>query len=88
MAGYADTGNSGGLFRFSIDTECLGDKLRAATKNTRVINFQVDGDELDAVLWGLQNFQKGTKVTILHNRDCPCPVEFCHVDPRLVKEGV
>lgn len=59
MAGY--TGNSvvGGTYRFHIDTPNVAERIRHANNLARVITLQLDGDELDAALWGLENFRKG-----------------------------
>jgi len=58
MAGYVyDLVN--GFDREFHFGEGVGDMIRKRTKNSRVVTLQLDGDELDAALWGLDNFQKG-----------------------------
>jgi hypothetical protein len=42
---------------FHIDHGDSAQRIRAFTRGP-VLTLQVDGDELDAVLWGLQNYKK------------------------------
>ncbi len=93
MVGYTTNFHTKEEIEFHVGTPDLATKIRSAQFNpdTRVITLQLDGDELEAALWGLENYQKGTKVTITHDRDCPCALAFCHVHnvyPGLVKKGV
>jgi len=53
MAGYVNG------IEFHIDTPDVDHRIRQAAKFSRVITIQLDGDELDAALWGIKNFQKG-----------------------------
>jgi hypothetical protein len=48
-------------YEFHIDTPNVAEWIRAANDYGRVITLQLDGDELDAALWGLENYQKGGK---------------------------
>jgi hypothetical protein len=59
MAGYVYNliGDENDEFHFGPG---VGDKIRETNKNRRVLILQLDGDELDAALWGLDNYQKGT----------------------------
>jgi len=59
MAGYTKNIVTHGLYEFHIDTINVGQRIREANNNARVITLQLDGDELDAALWGLDNYKKG-----------------------------
>lgn len=39
---------------------------------SRVALMQLDGDELDAALWGLDNYQKGASLVVRHDPYCMC----------------
>lgn len=43
-----------------IDTPQVDTAIRHATNGRRVVTFQADGDELDAIIWGLANYTKPT----------------------------
>lgn len=50
-----------GETEFHINDRDVEAKLRQAIAdrfNHRVVTFQVDGDELDAVIWGIANYKK------------------------------
>lgn len=60
MAGFtAFTKPPGREYQFHIDTPNVAERIRQANNNARVIMMQLDGDELDAALWGLENYKKG-----------------------------
>lgn len=59
MAGYTDNKVLKNKFEFHIDTPRVAERIRNANGNARVITLQLDGDELDAALWGLENYKKG-----------------------------
>lgn len=46
-------------FVFHIDTPNLAANIRQASTHKRVITLQLDGDELEAALWGLEHYTKG-----------------------------
>jgi hypothetical protein len=83
MAGYTENQVAGGEYYFNITTPNVAERIRQANNNARVITLQLDGDELDAALWGLENFQKGAKVTLRHDKDCTCGVNDCHWAPHM-----
>lgn len=58
MAGFTYNKLTGRDFEFHIDTPNVAEKIREANQS-RVITMQLDGDELDAALWGLENYVKG-----------------------------
>ncbi len=58
MAGFTDNKVTGGDYQFHIDTPNVAQRIRQANNNRRVITLQLDGDELDAALWGLENYRK------------------------------
>lgn len=61
MAGYLlSASDEGGyvVVGFNCDEKNLSSKLRLANGNRRVMTIQVDCDDLDAVLWGLDNYNK------------------------------
>ncbi len=88
MAGYTRLHPTDPWYIFRVGDPDLDKNIRETNQNVPDIILLLNNDELDAALWGLENYQKGTKVTIKHDRDCPCTVEFCHVHPGLVKTGV
>jgi hypothetical protein len=45
--------------QFHIDTPDVAAHIRMATNGRRVVDLQLDGDELEAALWGLENYKKG-----------------------------
>lgn len=64
MAGYVfNTPPGFGPREFHIDERDLTYEIRKLTtmRGQRVVYLQVDGDELDAVLWGLDNYVKPTE---------------------------
>lgn len=44
---------------FHIGDPDVAKKIKEINKHRRVLILQLDGDELDAALWGLENYQKG-----------------------------
>lgn len=58
MAGFTSNEVVGGDYCFHIDTPNVGERIRQANNMSRVITLQLDGDELDAALWGLANYTK------------------------------
>ena len=61
MAGFTRNWQLGGWYQFHIGTPNLAAKIRQAAANKKVIDLQLDGDELDAALWGLENYKKAGK---------------------------
>lgn len=61
MAGFTDNKLTGGTYQFHIDTPNVAERIRQANAKARVIDLQLDGDELDAALWGLENYKKPTR---------------------------
>lgn len=59
MAGFTKVKDTGGDFEFHIDTPKVASRIRNVNNNARVITLQLDGDELDAALWGLEHYRKG-----------------------------
>jgi DNA-binding NarL/FixJ family response regulator len=59
MAGFTTNKVVGGDYQFHIDTQNVAERIRHASNLSPVITLQLDGDELDAALWGLENYQKG-----------------------------
>lgn len=58
MAGFTENKITGGQYEFHIDTHNVAERIRAANNYARVITLQLDGDELDAALWGLLFYKK------------------------------
>jgi hypothetical protein len=58
MAGFTNNKVVGGDYQFHIDTPNVAERIRQANNNALVITLQLDGDELDAALWGLDNYKK------------------------------
>lgn len=58
MAGYVISNTGRSLFEFHIDTPDVSKEIQKRSQSARVIMLQLDGDELDAALWGLENYQK------------------------------
>lgn len=59
MAGFVNTDEvSGDSYQFHIDTPNVVERIRHASKYARVLTMQLDGDELDAALWGIANYKK------------------------------
>lgn len=61
MAGYVlNTPDGYGPREFHIDERDLTHEITALTvmRGQRVVTLQLDGDELDAALWGLDNYKK------------------------------
>jgi len=77
MAGFVQM-PAGGVYQFHIDTPNVAERIRDAGENRRVLSLQLDGDELDAALWGIQNFQKGRTEgplrAIKHTDNCSCRI--------------
>lgn len=61
MAGFVVTNEPETSYQFHIDTLNVAERIRLATNKARVITLQLDGDELDAALWGLENFKKAPR---------------------------
>ncbi len=59
MAGYIIGSDAVSDYPFHMDLPNIASRIRAATENARVLTLQLDGDELDAALWGLENYRKG-----------------------------
>lgn len=59
MAGYVLT-NAGYAPEFHIGAHDLSGWIRSTPGTGKVITLQLDGDELDAALWGLENYRKPT----------------------------
>lgn len=59
MAGYTTNKITGEEYQFHIDTTNVAERIRQANNMSRVITLQLDGDELDAALWGLEHYKKG-----------------------------
>ncbi len=60
MAGFTTNWLNQREFEFHIDTPNVVEMIRQAqfNPNARSITLQLDGDELDAALWGLDNYNK------------------------------
>lgn len=58
MAGFVENKIVDGDYEFHIDTPNVVERILHANNKGRVLTLQVDGDELDAVLWGLKNYKK------------------------------
>ncbi len=58
MAGFTTNNVVERVFQFHTDTPNVAELIRQANNNSRVITLQLDGDELDAALWGLENYDK------------------------------
>ncbi len=58
MAGFTSNLVVGGDFQFHTDTPNVAERIRQANNNRRVITLQLDGDELEAALWGLENYNE------------------------------
>ncbi len=58
MAGFTNTYGVGESFELHTDTPNVAERIRQENRNRRVITLQLDGDELDAALWGLANYNK------------------------------
>jgi len=61
MAGFTDNKMTGGKYQFHTDTPNVAKRILRANNMARVITLQLDGDELDAALWGLENYKKPTR---------------------------
>ena len=59
MAGYTVDWENNSELEFHIGDPHIDERIRRANSNKRVIILQLDGDELDAALWGLKNYKKG-----------------------------
>ncbi len=66
MAGFVldNTSESGASVEcpFHIDTHTVRERILEYARDKRVIILQLDGDELEASLWGLENYKKGQLV--------------------------
>lgn len=58
MAGFTNNKVTEGMYKFHIDTENVAERIRQANDNSYAITLHLDGDELDAALWGLENYKK------------------------------
>lgn len=56
MAGIANV--VGGYYEFSTDRLGDAEEIRRSTGGMRVVTFQADGEELDAILWGIENWKQ------------------------------
>ena len=62
MTGYVfNTPPGHGPREFHIEERDLTYSIRRVMRDEKVLYMQVDGDELDAVLWGLDNYVKPTE---------------------------
>lgn len=59
MAGFVVNKSSGHVREFHIGDPDLKANIVKVSDHKRVIVLQLDGDELDAALWGLENYRKG-----------------------------
>lgn len=59
MAGFVENKVVGGTYQFHIGDPNLASRIRHASNMSRVITLQLDCDELEAALWGLENYKKG-----------------------------
>lgn len=59
MAGYVYNIIGDENDEFHVGDPDVSAKIRETNKNRRVLILQLDGDELDAALWGLDNYKKG-----------------------------
>lgn len=57
MAGYTND-FSGAECEFHIDSPDVAKIIRRANRRRQVVTLQLDGDELEAALWGLENYRK------------------------------
>ncbi len=57
MAGYVINPEIG-YVEFHTDTPNVVEKIKQASMQSRVVTMQLDCDELDAALWGLENYRK------------------------------
>ncbi len=57
MAGYVLNTNEGGNHPFHINEPDVSKKIRDISRDSRVVGFSLDGDELDAALWGLEHYR-------------------------------
>jgi hypothetical protein len=62
MAGFTTNHVEGGTYEFHIGDPEVAARIRGHNNHARVIRLQLDGDELDAALWGLENFEKMKKL--------------------------
>lgn len=77
MAGFTYNGSTHKEYQFHIGDSNIAHNIREANKRptgkkTHVITLQLDGDELDAALWGLENYQKNAVVYVVHDPGCKC----------------
>jgi len=63
MAGFTQNKDLAGEFQFHIGSG-IGKRIRRANNDARVITLQLDGDELDAALWGLENWRPNRSNTV------------------------
>lgn len=73
MAGFTDNKVVGGDYSFHIDTPNVAERIRHANNMSPVITLQLDGDELDAALWGLENYTKPGTMRCDHLSRCGKP---------------
>jgi hypothetical protein len=60
MAGYVKIKTNEDTWTgFHIGDKDLAHKIRNASESRVVITLQLDCDELDAALWGFENYKKG-----------------------------
>jgi hypothetical protein len=65
MAGITDNLVTNETYTFHIDTPNVGERIRQANNNKRVIWLQLDGDELDAAIWGLEHYKKSVNKPVV-----------------------
>ncbi len=58
MAGYVMNPTVGTALEFHTDTPNVRTKIKESVTHNKVIMLQLDCDELDAALWGLENYRK------------------------------
>lgn len=58
MAGFTSNDVVGGEYEFHVDTPNVAERIRQAANGRRIITLQLDGDELEAALWGLENYRQ------------------------------
>ena len=60
MAGFVLNTNDDKLLdrSFHIGDPNVREDIMAVSSHPRVVSMQLDGDELEAALWGLENYKK------------------------------
>ncbi len=77
MAGYVinPKDDSIPLLAFHTDTPNVSEKIKYSTDGKRVITLQLDCDELDAALWGLENYRKNELPLEENNESAPMELQ-------------